>query len=66
MQDIMNAIVSSNLNIRRIEEMYAEDGSFWEDDSSDEGVLMSEQELENYCSWHKNPCLLNKRMTIAS
>lgn len=55
MQDIMNAIVFSNLDIRRIEEMYAEDGSFWVDDSSDEGKLMSEQELENYCDWHKNP-----------
>ncbi|NOU90605.1 methyltransferase domain-containing protein [Paenibacillus sp. LMG 31460] len=55
MQDIMNAIISSNFNVRRIEEMYAEDGSFWVDDSTDEGERLSEQDLENYCNWHKNP-----------
>ncbi|RAV13616.1 class I SAM-dependent methyltransferase [Paenibacillus contaminans] len=54
-QDIMNAIISSNLNIRRIEEMYAEDGSFWVDDSTDKGEFLSEEELENYCNWRKNP-----------
>ncbi|MDF2963800.1 MAG: Methyltransferase type 11 [Paenibacillus sp.] len=55
MQDILNAIFSSNLNIRHIEEMYAEDGWFWVDDPTGQGELISEQELENYCNWHKNP-----------
>lgn len=54
-QDMMNAMVSSNLNIRRIEEMYAEDGSFWVDDSADKGEHMSEEELESFCNWHNNP-----------
>ncbi|MDU0201800.1 class I SAM-dependent methyltransferase [Paenibacillus sp. MAH-36] len=55
MQDIMNAMISSNLNISHIEEMYADHGSFWVDDSSDDGEQLSEQELEDYCNWSKNP-----------
>ena len=55
MQDILNAIISSNLTVRRIEESYASDGSFWVDDSTDEGERLSEQELENFCNWKLNP-----------
>jgi hypothetical protein len=55
MQDILNAIMSSNLTVRRIEEMNAEDGSFWVDDSTDEGEGLSEKDIENYCNWHLNP-----------
>lgn len=54
-QDIMNAIISSALNLKRIEEMYAEDGSFWVDDSKDDVEGLSEQDLEDFCNWHKNP-----------
>lgn len=54
-QDIMNAIVSSNLTIRRVEEMYAEDGSFWVDDRSGRGELLSKEELDSYCDWRINP-----------
>ncbi|GAA3400618.1 class I SAM-dependent methyltransferase [Paenibacillus hodogayensis] len=54
-QDMMNAIIVSSLNIRRVEEMYAEDGSFWVDDSTDKGDFLSEEELAGYCDWTKNP-----------
>lgn len=54
-QDMVNAIAASNLTIRHIEEMYAEDGSFWVDDSTDKGEGLSREELEDYCDWHKNP-----------
>jgi SAM-dependent methyltransferase len=55
MQDFLNAIITSNLTVRRIEESYASDGSFWVDDSTDEGECLSEQELKNFCDWKLNP-----------
>ncbi|SDX08248.1 class I SAM-dependent methyltransferase [Paenibacillus sp. CF384] len=55
MQDLMNAMISANLSIGRIEEMVEEDGSFWVDDSTDEGEHLSEQELANFCNWRMNP-----------
>lgn len=54
-QDIMNAMIGANLNVSRVEEMYAEDGSFWVDDSSKDGEGLSEQELKDYCNWRENP-----------
>ncbi|MGM0879413.1 MAG: class I SAM-dependent methyltransferase [Bacillota bacterium] len=54
-QDIMNAIISSGLYVSHMEEMYAEDGSFWVDESKEEGEPLSKQELENLCNWQSNP-----------
>jgi SAM-dependent methyltransferase len=54
-QDIMNAVISSGLNIKHIEEMYAEDGIFWVDESNSEGDTLSKQELEKLCNWQSNP-----------
>lgn len=55
MQDIANAIISSGLCVKHIEEMYAEDGSFWIDESKDEGKSHSKQELDDLCNWKLNP-----------
>lgn len=54
-QDIMNAIISSGLTVRSIEEMYAEDGSFWIDESTDEGEKLSQQEIDRLGDWQMNP-----------
>ncbi|MGO4501091.1 class I SAM-dependent methyltransferase [Paenibacillus sp. 2RAB27] len=54
-QDIVNAIISSGLCVKHIEEMYAEDGSFWIDESKDEGNSLSKQELDELCNWKINP-----------
>jgi hypothetical protein len=54
-QDIMNAIISSTLCVKNMEEMYAVDGSFWIDESKDEVDTLSKQELNNLCNWQLNP-----------
>jgi len=55
MQDIMNAMISSGLTMKHIEELYAEDGSFWIDESVEGEVTHSPQELELLCNWQSNP-----------
>ncbi|UVI29199.1 class I SAM-dependent methyltransferase [Paenibacillus spongiae] len=52
-QDIMNAMVSSGLNVKHMEEMFAEDGTFWVDD--DEVDQRSQHELDQLCDWKSNP-----------
>ncbi|WP_317981877.1 class I SAM-dependent methyltransferase [Paenibacillus glycanilyticus] len=54
-QDILNAVVSSSLHIKRIEEMYAENGWFWVDDSENEGDNLTAKEVESYSDWRENP-----------
>ncbi|MBM7564141.1 class I SAM-dependent methyltransferase [Paenibacillus sacheonensis] len=54
MQDMVNAIASAKLTIRQIEESYAENGSFWVDDSTDEGEGLSDQDLAGFCDWERN------------
>ncbi|NIK77866.1 SAM-dependent methyltransferase [Paenibacillus castaneae] len=54
-QDIMNAMISSGLSVSHMEEMYAEDGSFWIDESKEESEQLSKQELERLCNWKINP-----------
>ncbi|GGD84386.1 class I SAM-dependent methyltransferase [Paenibacillus nasutitermitis] len=54
-QDIMNAITSSSLCVSHMEEMYAEDGSFWVDESKEDGASLSKQELDELCNWQSNP-----------
>lgn len=54
-QDMMNAMISSNLSISRIEEMYAEDGTFWIDDSEVDLATLTQQEISKYCDWERNP-----------
>lgn len=55
MQDIMNAIIKSGLCINHLEEMYAEDGSFWIDDSVEREAILSNDELNQFCDWKLNP-----------
>ncbi|NBD27938.1 class I SAM-dependent methyltransferase [Paenibacillus glycinis] len=55
MQDIANAMAASSLRIAGIEETYAEDGSFWVDESVEDGEPLTPQELEDLCDWRKNP-----------
>lgn len=55
MQDIMNAIISSGLNIKHIEEMYAEYyDSYWFH-SSEERDSMSNEEIDKLYDWNSNP-----------
>ena len=54
-QDIMNAMISSDLIISRIEEMYAEDGTFWIDDSEVDLINLSQDVISKYCDWRLNP-----------
>ncbi|WP_152396842.1 class I SAM-dependent methyltransferase [Paenibacillus guangzhouensis] len=54
-QDLMNAMIRSGLYVRQVEEMYAEDGLFWVDDSQNEGDTMTERELHQLCNWEYNP-----------
>ncbi|WP_231506384.1 hypothetical protein [Paenibacillus sp. UNC451MF] len=37
------------------EEMYAEDGTFWIDESSGEEDIRSKEELDALCNWEINP-----------
>lgn len=55
LQDITNAIASTGFGIKHIEEMYAEDGSYWVDESAVERDSLSKQALDNLCNWKKNP-----------
>ncbi|WP_054958510.1 class I SAM-dependent methyltransferase [Paenibacillus dakarensis] len=54
MQDIINAIVSSEMNIKHIEEMYAEHNTFWFEVSG-EREKMSPEEVEKLYQWQYNP-----------
>ncbi|WP_219834105.1 class I SAM-dependent methyltransferase [Paenibacillus sp. R14(2021)] len=54
-QDIMNAMVSSGLQLVHMEEMYAVDGTFWIDESTEEGETYDAEALEQLCDWTKNP-----------
>ncbi|NQX59853.1 class I SAM-dependent methyltransferase [Paenibacillus qinlingensis] len=54
MQDILNAMMSSGLCINHMEEMYAEDGSFWVDDSKEDVDAMTQQELDELSNWKSN------------
>ncbi|MCL6442995.1 MAG: hypothetical protein K6T83_05995 [Alicyclobacillus sp.] len=54
MQDIVNAMVSSGLYIRRIEEMYAEYNTFWFEVSG-EREKMSKEEIDQLYQWEHNP-----------
>ncbi|MGO4495014.1 class I SAM-dependent methyltransferase [Paenibacillus sp. 2RAB27] len=53
-QDILNAMLSSGLSIKHMEEMYAEDGSFWVDDSKEDVDALTQQELEELSNWQSN------------
>lgn len=54
LQDIINAIVSSGLNIKHLEEMYAEYNTYWfEVSSKREG--MSKEEIDKLYQWEHNP-----------
>ena len=54
-QDLMNAMISSGFHMKHIEEMYAETGLFWVDDSKNEGDSMTKKELDDMCNWRLNP-----------
>ncbi|SFI48940.1 Methyltransferase domain-containing protein [Paenibacillus sp. UNC496MF] len=54
-QDIANAMSGAGLRIARIEETYAEDGSFWIDESRDDQAPLSPAELEALGDWRANP-----------
>ncbi|MBD3919836.1 class I SAM-dependent methyltransferase [Paenibacillus sp. PR3] len=55
MQDLMNAMIASGLHLHQIEEMYAEDGSFWIDDSIQDKSAFSAEELQALADWRTNP-----------
>ncbi|GMK37656.1 hypothetical protein PCCS19_07100 [Paenibacillus sp. CCS19] len=55
MQDLMNAMITAGLRLDQIEEMFAEDGSFWIDDSIHDVDSFSAEELEDLCDWRSNP-----------
>lgn len=55
MQDIMNAMIASGLSMDHIEEMSAEDGSFWVDESTVEGNIFTSDQLDHLCNWQSNP-----------
>ncbi|RXZ84228.1 class I SAM-dependent methyltransferase [Paenibacillaceae bacterium] len=54
-QDLINAMIASGLNVKQLEEMFAEDGTFWVDESKDEEIGMSRQQLDQLCNWRSNP-----------
>ncbi|SEO66727.1 class I SAM-dependent methyltransferase [Paenibacillus sp. OV219] len=54
-QDFVNAMASSGFRLAKMEEMYAEDGSFWVDDSDDNAKQPSQAELDSYCDWKSHP-----------
>jgi len=54
MQDIINAIASSGLNIKHIEEMFAEYNTYWFEVSG-EREQMSKEELDKLYQWKHNP-----------
>ncbi|AZN43239.1 class I SAM-dependent methyltransferase [Paenibacillus albus] len=54
-QDFVNAMATSGFSVARMEEMFAEDGSFWVDESDDNAKQPSPAELASYCDWKSNP-----------
>ncbi|GIP37859.1 hypothetical protein J31TS4_11390 [Paenibacillus sp. J31TS4] len=53
-QDILNAIASSNLTMKRVEEMYAEYNTYWFEVSG-EREKMAKEEMERLYQWEHNP-----------
>ena len=53
-QDIMNAIISSDLNIKHVEEMFAQYNTYWFESSGGRGS-MSKEELDKLYNWKTNP-----------
>lgn len=54
LQDIINAIIYSGLNIKAIEEMFAEYGTYWFESWGGRAHL-SEKELNDLYDWRTNP-----------
>lgn len=54
MKDIVNAVVSSGLHLKHMEEMAAEYGTFWFE-SSGEREQMSNEQLDSLYNWESNP-----------
>lgn len=54
MQDLINAMASSGLHIKRVEEMYAEYNTYWFEVSG-EREKMSKEELDKLYQWEHNP-----------
>jgi SAM-dependent methyltransferase len=54
MQDIINAILISGLNIKHIEEMFAEYGTYWYESSGGRDAL-SKEEIDKLYDWQQNP-----------
>lgn len=54
MQDIVNAIISSGLSIKHIEEMFAEYGTYWFESSGGRDAL-SKEEIDRLYDWKQNP-----------
>lgn len=53
-QDFLNAIITSGLNITHVEEMFAEYGTYWCESSGGREHL-SKEELDSLYDWKKNP-----------
>lgn len=53
-QDLINAISQAGLSIKEIQEMYAEYGTYWFEESG-ERESMTEDELKDLYDWRKNP-----------
>ncbi|MDR0267787.1 class I SAM-dependent methyltransferase [Paenibacillus sp.] len=54
MQDLINAMISSGLNINRLEEMYAEYNTYWFEVSG-EREKMTKEEIDKLYQWEHNP-----------
>ena len=52
MQDLLNTMVSTGFHLRQVEELFAEDGYFW--DLECESPL-SEEQARRLCDWEYNP-----------
>ena len=53
-QDLLNAIIKSDLSIKHIEEMYPEFGTYWFESTGGRDGL-SEDELKKLYDWKTNP-----------
>lgn len=51
-QDLLNTMISKGFLIKRIEEMYTEDGHYW---NASYGTYISEEESARLCNWKTNP-----------
>jgi SAM-dependent methyltransferase len=51
-QDLLNTMISTGFVLRHIEEMYTEDGHYW---NASYGKFMSEEESARLCDWKRNP-----------